>query len=692
MDAKSAISAPVAVFLLCTSLLFAGSAAAIQIEAQAPSTLTRYGAHPAADGWVHFGVYAPDADKVTLLLYDQADDRVAAASVPMHRTGSAWRVKIKGIGIAPGLPYLYQVEGPVGVSVEDQHGPLFNPHLPVNDPYAYLTGEVNYAAFFASTPFADIAAPVYAGGGKSVVYDHAADPPANHVQIAPEDLVLYELHVQDYTAQIQSLDPTRRGTYLGLSESGLTTPGGLAAGLDHLVELGVNAVELMPVMEYDEHTGNAPDRLNHWGYMTTNFFAPESRYASVPGAQVVELKTLIRALHERGIAVFLDAVYNHTGEMGPWLQGGRLAAKCYNLRCLANDQVYRPTPDGLYYWNATGTGNDVSFFGPDGRYTKQLVRDSLALWHREYGVDGFRFDLARILADGSHSAADWIDNDPRYARAHLHAEPWDIGGQWWDFMDSGGWNWENNRWAKWLGRYRDKVRRFSQASLRDPRAFKQLIEGYGSVSDGYGAPASTQPWRSINLVAIHDGYTLRDCMSRNDPGGAHNCWDSNGDENLRRERSKLLLGILLTSQGIPVILQGDEFGRSKNAAGSDAKNTYNFESASGDPAINRVNWIDWSLKDNAAGNELFDWTRDLITLRKTWRHFRRTDFAAYAQGVAHGPDNDGRYTYTWEGPAVGLPTQLAVVWWGQAGEPDLMVIYNESWAPFTVDNLSLIHI
>ena len=151
----------------------------------------------------------------------------------------------------------------------------------------------------------------------------------------------------------------------------------------------------------------------------------------------------------------MDVVFNHTGEQGPWRVGDRLAAKCYNLMCQALPQVFRSTPDQLDFTNATGTGDDLDFSG-GARFTKQLVTDSLALWHQAYGVDGFRFDLARILADGSSDAADWVDNDPRFAAAHLHAEPWDLGGQWYDFMDSHGWSAANNRWAKWIGAYRDR--------------------------------------------------------------------------------------------------------------------------------------------------------------------------------------------------------------------------------------------
>jgi glycogen operon protein len=320
-----------------------------------------------------------------------------------------------------------------------------------------------------------------------------------------------------------------------------------------------------------------------------------------------------------------------------------------------------------------------------------------------YGIDGFRFDLARILGDGSNNAADWVDNDTRYAKAHLHAEPWDIGGQWWDFMDNHGWSYLNNRWTKWLGKYRDQMRRFSASGLKNRTAFKQLIEGYGSVGDGIASPASSKPWRSVNFLAVHDGYTLRDCVWFNDSDGSHNCWDSESSEGLRREREKLLLGILLTSQGVPLLFQGDEFGLTKAGAASqaDAHNTYNYESTTVDAAINNVSWVDWRLKDGdnsespqgpTYGKELFQWTKNLIQLRKQWRHFRRTDFAPYVDEAWNGAKNagagnDGKHSYAWEGPKDGEPTQLAVVWWGRRGEPDLMVIYNEHWQDFTLNNM-----
>lgn len=681
---------------LGAALIGAGPAAAFKIETAQPSAID-YGAHPRTDGWVDFGLHAPAAKTVDLLLYGAPNDQTPANIVPMTLSANGdWGIRVRGSGIGPGLMYLYRATGEGTASVQAPFGTVLNGNFVLGDPYAYRTEDMRYSTVYSSTPFVDVAEPVYAGGGKSVVYNHAADPTPSHVVIRPEDLVVYELHVQDYTARIAGLPPEARGAYLGLAQSGLKTPGGLTAGIDHLVELGVNAVELMPVMQYDEETTSTAGRLNHWGYMTTSFFAPEARYASKAGQEVIELKRLVQAFHERGIALFMDVVYNHTAE-GEWVQDGRLAYKCYDF-CDDIPEIYREGPTGQFA-NNSGTGNDVAFSGGD-RFTKRLVLDSLATWYGAYGIDGFRFDLARMLADGSADAANWVDSDPRFAPAHLHAEPWDNGGQWWNFMDSAPWDFRNNRWAKWVGRYRDDARLFSESDLQNPGLLKQLIEGRGAMP-GSSEPASSKPWRSINFVAIHDGYTLRDCMVFNDNDGSQNCWDSGGDEDLRRKREKLLLGLLLTSNGAPLLQEGDEFGRTKSGAGQDgARNSYDQESASGDATVNDVNWIDWSLKDGSStgspsapsyGQELSEWTRGLIALRKRWTHFRKSDFAEYApnpRSQPGDPANDGRLSYAWEGPATGAPSQLAAIWWGRPSEPDLMVIYNENWAPFTVTNLA----
>jgi glycogen operon protein len=679
--------------------LFGSEVAPEQVQ---DSARTEYGAHIDSQGGVHFGVFAPNATEVSLLLYDESDAKEPKHVIPMKRHGDNWRVRVKGPGIGHGLLYMFRAEGARDVSLSDQYGLMFNAAYPLNDPYAYDTQDVTFSTVFSSSPHVDAQQSRYAGGGKSIVYDHGEDPDPGHVAVAKEDLIVYELHVQDYTARLPSLDPSKRGAYVGLATSGLKTPGGLAAGIDHLVELGVTAVELMPVMEYDQETGNAPGRLNHWGYMTTNFFAPETRYASEPGKDVIELKQLIKAFHDNGIAVIIDVVYNHTGEGSPFEMDDKLAAKYYNFRGLCNTRVYKSTEDGMFYFNNTGTGNDVNFSGPDDRFTKRWTTESLEMWHKVYGVDGFRFDLARILADGSHGAADWVDNDDDFLPAHLHAEPWDLGNAWFDFMDNYGYGHHNNRWAKWVGKYRDNIRHFSKSTLMKRSVFKRLIEGRGD--NGGGGPASTKPWRSVNFVAVHDGYTMRDSVFFTDDGGSHNCWDSGGDENLRRERQKLTMGIVMTSQGVPLILQGDEFGRTKAGALSQAEahNTYNYESTSGASSINHVNWIDWRLKDGdnsqspqgpKYGKELFHWTRDLIRLRKKWTHFRQSDFRSFAAqafdgGADAGPKNDGKFSYSFEGPEDGQASQLAVIWWGKPNEPDLMVIYNENDQPLKVGNLA----
>ena len=242
--------------VLGAALIGAGPAAAFDIETAQPSTID-YGAHPRPNGWIDSELHAPAAKTIDLLLYGAANDLTPANIVPMTQSANGdWGIRVRGSGIGPGVMYLYRETGQGTASAQAPFGTVLNGNFVLGDPYAYRTQDVRYSAVYSSTPFVDVAEPVYAGGGKSVVYDHAADPTPSHVVIRPEDLVLYELHVQDYTARIAGLPPEARGAYLGLAQSGLKTPGGLTAGIDHLVELGVNAVELMPVMQYDEETAS----------------------------------------------------------------------------------------------------------------------------------------------------------------------------------------------------------------------------------------------------------------------------------------------------------------------------------------------------------------------------------------------------------------------------------------------------
>ena len=276
-----------ALVLLLLGIALPGIATAQEIK-NATSDNPEYGARIDRDGWIHFGLYSPAASAVNLLLFNAPDAKSPSRVIPMERNGDDWRIKIRGAEAKPGLFYMYQAKGPRELSLARQYGAMFNEEYPLSDPYSFQTEGVSYSRVFAATPFADNTASVYAGSGKSIIYDHSRDPFPGHVTVKPEDLIIYELHIQDYTARLDGLPKEQRGTFVGLAQGGLKTPGGLAAGLDHLTELGITAVELMPVMEYDEETGNAPGRLNHWGYMTTNFFAPEARYAAKVGNEVVE--------------------------------------------------------------------------------------------------------------------------------------------------------------------------------------------------------------------------------------------------------------------------------------------------------------------------------------------------------------------------------------------------------------------
>jgi glycogen operon protein len=326
----------------------------------------QYGAHPRADGGVDFSLHAPAAETVELLLYDAPDARTPARVLPMQRNPAGdWSLSVRGLGIGPGAVYLYRLTGHSTATAARPFGTVLNGNFVLNDPYAYRTQEVGYSRVYTSTPFVDTQVSIYAGGGKSIVYDHAADPPIGHVMIRPEDLIVYELHVQDYTARLGSLARELRGTYLGLVQPGLRTPGGLTAGIDHIAEL-------MAVAQYDTETAHTRDRLNHWGYESTNFSAPEARDATTPGAQRDRAQALGAGFpRARDRCVPRCRLQPYCREQ---LGAGRLAFKCYNL-CDDVPEIYRANSAGGFAKDS-GTGNDVDFSDGD-RFTKQLIRDSL---------------------------------------------------------------------------------------------------------------------------------------------------------------------------------------------------------------------------------------------------------------------------------------------------------------------------
>src|SRR5260370_26783216 len=245
------------------ALLSLGAASAADIETAAPATF-EFGAHKRTDGWVDFRLRASAVDNAELLIYDPGDATIPAKVVPMTHDGAGeWGVRVRGPGVGAGTFYMCRLSGHGTATADAPFGTVLNGNFVLNDPYACRTEEVDYAKFYLSPPFIDTDHSIYAGGGKSIVYDHGADPAPSHVEVRPEDLPVYELHVQDYTAQLQGLPPGLRGTYLGLTHAGLITPGRLTAGIDHLAELGVTAVELSPGTPHAKDTTAAPGRVHN---------------------------------------------------------------------------------------------------------------------------------------------------------------------------------------------------------------------------------------------------------------------------------------------------------------------------------------------------------------------------------------------------------------------------------------------
>jgi glycogen operon protein len=434
-----------------------------------------------------------------------------------------------------------------------------------------------------------------------------------------ENLVIYEVHAKGFTASASS-GVAHPGTYLGFIEK-----------IPHLVELGVNAVELLPVHENcSEDFLLQRGRTNYWGYSTLSFFAPESSYGTrtAPGCEVREFKTLVRALHRAGIEVILDVVYNHTvegSELGPTL----------SLRGIDNTSYYQLTGDGRHparwYENPTGCGNSLDLALPA---TLRLVMDSLRYWVRVMHVDGFRFDLASVLGreDGAfrHTSSffDAVSQDPVLSRVKLIAEPWDLGT-----YEVGNFPVD---WAEWNGKFRDTARKFLKGDAGQLRELGLRITG---SSDLY-ADDGRAPYNSVNFITCHDGFTLRDLVSYNEK---HN--EANGEENrdgssdnqswncgaegdtgdaavdeLRRRQAKNALCLLLFAAGTPMLLGGDEFWRTQRGN----NNAYCQD--------NDLSWFDWN--DASRHREVFDFCRRAIAFRKRHAPLRRKTFFT-------GTDRDG---------------------------------------------------
>jgi glycogen operon protein len=554
--------------------------------------------HPLGSTWdgqgVNFAIFSENATGVELCLFDRADDVRESARIQLtERDGFVWHAYLPDV--RPGQLYGYRVDGPWA----PEQGHRFDATRLLIDPYARaLSGPVPSTGTLM--PKCIVIEPTFSWGD-----DRPPRVPWNRT-------VIYECHVKGLTKLHPGVPEPLRGTYLGL---------GMEPVLEHLLALGVTAVELLPVHQsVTESHLTARGLTNYWGYNSIAFFAPDVRFAADgPGGCVGEFKTMIKRLHGAGIEVILDVVYNHTGEgdeRGPTL----------SLRGIDNASYYRLDPADLRrYVDFTGCGNSLNMLHPR---TIQLIMDSLRYWVLEMHVDGFRFDLAPALARELYEVNqlgtffDIIAQDPVLSRVKLIAEPWDLG--------PGGYQVGNFPvgWTEWNGQYRDTVRRFWRG---DPGLLGELGTRLTGSSDLYG-PTSRSPYASINFVTCHDGFTLHDLVSyerkRNEANAEDNRdgtdanwsrnWGVEGDTaradvlRLRDRAMRNILATLAFSQGVPMIGAGDELGRTQQGN----NNAYCQD--------NPLSWVHWDL--DARGTALLEFTREVFRLRRRHPVLRRRSF------------------------------------------------------------------
>jgi len=572
---------------------------------------------------VNFALFSAHATKVELCLFD-ADGRRELQRIELPEfTDEVWHGYLPDA--RPGTVYGYRVHGPY----DPASGHRFNPNKLLIDPYAKgLIGTLRWHeavfGYRVGSPRQDLSfdrrdsAPYVP---KCRVVDPAFTWGRERAPETPwERTVLYEMHVRGFTKMHPAVPAELRGTYAGLCQPDV---------IAYLKTFGITAVELLPVHAFidDNHLLEKGLR-NYWGYNTIAFFAPEPRYSGT--GRIDEFKEMVARLHDAGIEVIIDVVYNHTAEgneLGPTL----------SFRGIDNASYYRLVPDNRrHYINDTGTGNTLNLSHPR---VLQMVTDSLRYWVEEMHIDGFRFDLATILAREPHGfdeGGGFLDScrqDPVLSRVKLIAEPWDVGP---GGYQVGGFP---PGWAEWNDRFRDTVRgywRGDEGRLPDLAA---RILASGDLFNRRGR----KPWASINFITAHDGFTLHDLVSYNDK---HN--DANGEGNhdghsnnlswnhgvegptddpkiraLRERQKRNMLATLVLSQGTPMILAGDEFGRTQQGN----NNAYCQD--------NEINWIDWERIDES-GHALIEFVRKLIMLRQTYPILRRSRFLTGAYNEALG--------------------------------------------------------
>jgi glycogen operon protein len=554
-------------------------------------------------------LFSEAAERVELCLF--AEDGTETRVELVDLDAFVWHAYLPQVG--PGQRYGYRVHGPDDVA----QGHRFNPNKLLLDPYAKaVAGQVTWGQSVFGYNFGDpdsrndddSAADMMMGVVVNPFFDWAGD---RQPKTPYASTFIYEGHVKGLTMLHPGIPEEIRGTYSAI---------GHPAMIDHLIKLGVTAIELMPVHQFvNDSTLQDKGLSNYWGYNSIAFLAPQNTYASQGdlGEQVQEFKGMVRSLHAAGIEVILDVVYNHTAEgnhLGPML----------SMRGIDNAAYYRlEDDDKRYYTDYTGTGNSMNVGNP---HTLQLIMDSLRYWVLEMHVDGFRFDLASTLArefyevDRLAAFFELVQQDPVVSQVKLIAEPWDVG--------PGGYQVGNfpPQWTEWNGKYRDTVRDFWRG---EPQALGEFASRLTGSADLY-EHSGRRPVASINFVTAHDGFTLRDLVSYNDKHNEANGEDNNDGEShnrsfnfgvegptddpevltLRARQQRNFIATLLLSQGVPMLLHGDELGRTQQGNNN------------GYAQDNELTWVDWSSVDHP----LLEFTAALARLRKDHPTFRRSRF------------------------------------------------------------------
>jgi isoamylase len=574
------------------------------------------GATPDANG-VNFSIFVERGTSVELLLFDAHDDPEPVYTIQLdpytHRSWHLWHVYVEGL--KPGCHYAYRVDGYHDTS---GYGDRYNPNKVLIDPYAKGNTDVLWDRVAACTPDDNVRTSMRSVVVDITDYDWEGDRPLN---LPMKDSIVYEMHVRGFT-QSPSSNCQYPGTFSGVIEK-----------IPYLKELGVTAVELLPVFDFDQREVKqlGPDGTplrNYWGYDTFSFFAPENSYCISPetGSHITEFRDMVKALHKAGIEVILDVVFNHTSE-------GNERGPVINFKGLANSCYYMLSPqDKQYYMNYSGCGNTVNGNHP---ITEKLIIESLIFWVNEMHVDGFRFDEAVILCRDQNGVPTiyppviWdIELSDVLANTKVIAEAWDAAGLYEIGFFPG------YRWGEWNGRYRDTIRRFvkGDAGYVDGKTLVGRVADVIAGSADIFQANDELPINSINFITCHDGFTLNDLVSYNEK---HN--EANGENNrdgindnlswncgfegatvdqaveaLRRRQIKNFAAILLLSQGVPMILSGDEIRRTQQGN----NNAYCQD--------NEISWFDWSLVDK--NHDLYRFFKHMIAFRKTLPTLRRDHF------------------------------------------------------------------